>query len=309
MAGAKKRNNTASKTSKKKPTKKSVKSPPKKSEHIYRKTSTDVFRSVTGDSLSNKELDILEKNRVFFSSSRKYLDAMLEVITGNSKISIRVLDWFVANYAKEHGTFYKIRRYGKEQLFYVFNEYQYQVNGYSKHYFDPFCRKCKIIYTYRDANNDNNTKKTPPIAFLTSIGQLNFFQWAIKNKILHYVTLHVKDILADKKLADKISKKLKEKTRSENQAREEAQDNTNEDDDDDDTDSESLNRADTNISSSSRIDGVRIRSTTTTPTSSTKSKRSNTTTRSAQSERRQLSKSTYGFGIKKSNIPIRLDFD
>ena len=46
------------------------------------------------------------------------------------------------------------------------------------------------------------------INFYSSIGQLNFFQWAIRNKVIKYVHLHLKEIEYDMK---ETSKKNKEK--------------------------------------------------------------------------------------------------
>src|SRR5271154_5760781 len=142
----------------------------------------------TTEKFNTTELEILAKNKKFFSTDRKYIDALLEIINGESNISIRVLDWFVSNYSKKKNTVYKIRINGKEDYFYVNNEYKNQLNSYSKWYFDPFCRKQKLIYSYKDKNNKNN------ISFYSSIGQLNFFQWAIRNKVIKYVQSHIKEI-------------------------------------------------------------------------------------------------------------------
>jgi hypothetical protein len=59
------------------------------------------FKSTTNEKFTSKERDILEKNKKFFSADRKYIDIMLDIIDGPSDISIRVLDWFVANYSKK----------------------------------------------------------------------------------------------------------------------------------------------------------------------------------------------------------------
>jgi hypothetical protein len=134
---------------------------------------------------TQKEINILEKNKKFFAADRKYIDLMLKIINGESSLSIRVLDWFVTNYSKKYNTYYRIISNNRPEFFYVNNEYKNQLNGYSKQYFDPFCRKRKIIYTYI------YTDGSPPVTFISSIGQLNFFQWAIHNKIIHYVKKHI----------------------------------------------------------------------------------------------------------------------
>src|SRR5258708_3991025 len=131
-------------------------------------TTTDDFRlDNSSEKIDSKEMFILEKNKQFFSYNRKYIDTMLKIINGESDISIRLLDWFVSNYSKEYNTSYKIKINDTKSLFCVYNEYKNQLNGYSKDYFDPFCRKKKILYLYKDKNNENK------IAFRSSIGQLN----------------------------------------------------------------------------------------------------------------------------------------
>src|SRR3989442_1689141 len=102
-------------------------------------TRSEDFKSTTNEKFTSKEKDILEKNKNFFSTDRKYVDAMLEVINGESDISIRVLDWFVANFSKKNNTSYLIKLNGVDSVFNVNIEYKNQLNGYSKQYFDPFC--------------------------------------------------------------------------------------------------------------------------------------------------------------------------
>ena len=243
------------------------------------------FKSANNEKFTSKERDILEKNKNFFSTDRKYIDAMLEIINGESDISIRVLDWFVANYSKKNNTFYKIKINGRDDYFYVNDQYKNQLNGYSKQYFDPFCRKKKVIYTYRGKDEGKD------VNFLSSIGQLNFFQWAIRNKVIRYVQLHIKEIEEDMK---ETSKKNKEKKLD---ALDEA--NNNEEIAEEEKDND---EPDPIICSSDKINSVRI---------SPAAKKSSTSKSDSEgrSKRQQLSRSVYDFGIKKSNIPIKLDFD
>lgn len=234
------------------------------------------------DQFTSKERDILDKNCNFYAN-RKYLDIVLTIINGDSNISIRVLDWFVANYAKKNDTTYKLRQNGRENYFNVHNAYKNQLNGYSKLYFDPFCRKRKIEYTYL---NENKVL----VAFETSIGQLNFFQWAIVNKVIRYVEENLREIEKDMK---EITKKNKErKILIEN-----------------DKSSEKnvkfkpiiSDEPDPIICSSDKINNIHI---------SPFNYSSNSKSDSENKHKRQkLSKSVYDNGIKKSNIPIQLDFE
>lgn len=241
------------------------------------------FKSTTNEIFTTKEKDILEKNKKFFSTNRKYVETMLQIINGESDISIRVLDWFVANYSKKKNTFYKIKVNRKEELFYVNNEYKNQLNGYSKQYFDPFCRKKKVVYTYK--NNDG--KKD--INFMSSIGQLNFFQWAIRNKVIRYVELHLKEIEHDMKETSRKNKEMKimdnDKIKKDNILEKYI----------------ISDEPDPIICSSEKINNVCI-----SPYKKNSISKSDSENRN---RRQQLSKSVYEHGIKKSNIPIKLDFD
>lgn len=234
------------------------------------------------EKFTSKEYDILEKNRNFYSN-RKWLNIMLNIINGDSEISIRVLDWFVANFSKKNDTCYKIRLNGRESYFNVHNAYKNQLNGYSKQYFDPFCRKRKIEYSY--INEDKVV-----VAFETSIGQLNFFQWAIINKIIKYVEKNLKEIEKDMK---ETNKKNKEKKTFLQSSRGSDKSNSIETIISDDPDPV--------ICSSDKINNIHI-----SPINRSSSNKTDSETRH---KRQQLSKSVYDDGIKKSNVSITLDFE
>ena len=247
------------------------------------------FKSIddAGD-LTVTEYGILGKNKKFFSSKRKYLDAMIDIINGQSKISIRDLDWFVANYSKKKNTFYKTRSDGKESIFYVNIEYKRQLAAFSKAHFDPFCRKRKIIYNYVDTNGANK------IRFKTSIGQLNFFEWAIRNKIIKYVEIHLAEIEKDMR---EITKKNKERKKQSTSAK------STEESDSDSSDKSRITSIDNDVCSSDNI--VILGSNSSTKVSDKK----NTSGSESRLRRQQLSKSVYDIGIKKSTHSVRLDFD
>ena len=65
-------------------------------------------------------------------------------------------------------------------------DYKNQLKAYSKKQFDPFCRRERI--SFNDINNNE---------IITTVGQLNFFKWAIENKIIEYIYNHFEDIEND----------------------------------------------------------------------------------------------------------------
>lgn len=114
-----------------------------------------------------------------FYSNRKDLPEILELLQGTSTISLRLIDWFVTNYAKRHSIGYLLG--GQE--FMVYMSYKSQLKAYSKKLFDPFCRRERIMFSL------------PGIpAFITTVGKLNFFRWAIEKQIIEYLKTHFETV-------------------------------------------------------------------------------------------------------------------
>ena len=52
--------------------------------------------------------DLLLTNLLEYYKDYSLLEKMLKIITGESKISLRIVDWFATNYAKKYYTTYDI---------------------------------------------------------------------------------------------------------------------------------------------------------------------------------------------------------
>ena len=121
--------------------------------------------------------DLLLNNLMDFYKDEKTLNRMLKIITGESKISLRIVDWFSTNYAKKYYTIFSIDEDSENgRRFKVYVDYKLKLKAYSKKRFDPFCRWDRISIPY---------KKDTCIE--TTIGQLNFFKWALENKVIDYI--------------------------------------------------------------------------------------------------------------------------
>jgi hypothetical protein len=107
-----------------------------------------------------------------FYSGRKDMKEILELLDGTSIISLRLIDWFVTNYAKRHTIGYLLN--GQE--FMVYMSYKSQLKAYSKKLFDPFCRRERIMFSLPGVE-----------PFVTTVGKLNFFRWAIEKNIIEYL--------------------------------------------------------------------------------------------------------------------------
>lgn len=158
--------------------------------------------------LEGKKNYIMEMNNLFFSSKPEYVEKLLEIIEGRSIISIRILEYFVVNYAKKYDIRYNIKINNNVHVFEVYNNFKNQLKGASKKYFDPFCRKNKLVYSYI------NEKTKQKISFESSVGQMTFFKWAIKNKVIQYVEDNIDKIQRDMKQTTDDNKKKKSESSS-----------------------------------------------------------------------------------------------
>lgn len=110
-----------------------------------------------------------------FYSNSAIIDKLLPILQGKSAISLRLVDYFVTNYAKKTNTSYM----WNEKHFLVYFNYKRELNAYSKRLFDPFCRRERIMFEARGQT-----------AFMTTVGQLNFFRWFLEKGICDYMTEH-----------------------------------------------------------------------------------------------------------------------
>jgi|UniRef100_A0A6C0DJU5 hypothetical protein len=110
-----------------------------------------------------------------FYAQRKDLPEIMELLQGTSIISLRLIDWFVTNYAKRHNVGYVVG--GQE--FMVYMSYKSQLKAYSKKLFDPFCRRERIMFSLPGTEQ-----------FITTVGKLNFFRWAIEKNVIEYLKKH-----------------------------------------------------------------------------------------------------------------------
>jgi hypothetical protein len=141
--------------------------------------------------------DLLLNNLMEFYKNDDNLDKMLKIITGESKISLRIVDWFATNYAKKYYTLYSFEdTHGITRRFKVYVDYKLKLKAYSKRRFDPFCRWERISIPYKNGT------------FIeTTIGQLNFFKWTLENKVIHYIEDNYETIEKDMNTRNSTSKR------------------------------------------------------------------------------------------------------
>jgi hypothetical protein len=155
------------------------------------------FGVSNNDEITGQQETLMVPLTKFFKNENN-IERILPILKGQSPVSLRIIDWFVTNYSKQNGTYYDINQY-KEQglnddkeisvvsnfdsLFFVYYNYRCQLKSFYKKKFDPFCRRTKIQFYYQ-----------PEKYIITTVGQLNFFRWAIKNYVLNYIEKHLEEI-------------------------------------------------------------------------------------------------------------------
>jgi hypothetical protein len=114
-----------------------------------------------------------------FYSSHPEIEKVITYLNGEAPISLRIIDWFVTKYSRKNFIRYPLN--GQEFLVYL--SYKGQLKAYSKQYFDPNCRRERIMFKIPGHEQ-----------FMTTIGKLNFFRWALESKILDYIEAHAEEI-------------------------------------------------------------------------------------------------------------------
>ena len=142
--------------------------------------------------------DLLLTNLMDFYKNEDNLNNMLKIITGESTISLRIVDWFATNYAKKYYTLFTIEQTSDNisRRFKVYDDYKLKLKAYSKKRFDPFCRWDRISIPYKNGN-----------CIETTIGQLNFFKWALENKVVDYIEENYETIEKDMNSRNSTSKR------------------------------------------------------------------------------------------------------
>jgi hypothetical protein len=151
--------------------------------------------------MTSTNLNYTTQNNLLLTNLLKYyeldnnMDYMLRIINGESRISLRIIDWFATNYAKKYYTVYTIDGVTSRR-FKVYVDYKLKLKAYSKKRFDPFCRWDRITVPYKDGKY-----------IQTTIGQLNFFKWALENNVISYIEENYVNIEKDMNNRNSTSKK------------------------------------------------------------------------------------------------------
>lgn len=135
-------------------------------------------KQIQMDVIQSKEQWVLHRLEQFYANEIHF-ERVRSILSGESTISLRLLDWLVTNYAKKHNISYITKQGGRHCIVYL--AYKSHLKAYSKKMFDPFCRSKRIQFRGLD----------------TTVGQLNFFEWAIQDEILDFLDAHFEEVHSD----------------------------------------------------------------------------------------------------------------
>ncbi len=189
------------------------------------------------------ELTLTQREKYMYNQINKYykvldkkkIELMIEIINCKSKISLRLLDWFVTKYADKYNT--KYNRINEDETektgfdskiesnFNVHISYKAQLKSYKKKYFDPFRRekepdKRKKFKYYFD--------KEKTLSLCTTLGQLNFFKWSFSNGVITYVNNNYNTINKAMTISNKFEKSKKNKDKEDKNKKENMSDKKSE---------------------------------------------------------------------------------
>jgi hypothetical protein len=137
--------------------------------------------------------NIMAKVEAFFSKP-EHMGKLLPFLHGTSKISLRMVEWFVFVYCSTRTVDWFIG----EDYFNVYLDYQTEMGDNKKQRFDPMGRKWRKE-TRKLKNGEITTVNvyhginfyyTDEDFIVTSVAQLNFFRWFIGKGVLDYMLEH-----------------------------------------------------------------------------------------------------------------------
>jgi len=160
--------------------------------------------------IQSREEVLLKSLLRFYNQDPQYLNILSAVSKQKTIISLREMDYTVTNYSDNNKVIYKLKN---GNTFNMYLDYKCQLRGYSKKCFDPFCRRQRIFIDYETKtpifleDSEINDYKNNIDGIVSTIGQLNFFRWAIMNEVVDFCFNNKEAIDNEMELTDK--KKLK----------------------------------------------------------------------------------------------------
>lgn len=144
--------------------------------------------------------NIMTKVESFFSKP-EHMGKLLPFLHGTSKISLRMVEWFVFVHSMKH----TIDWFIGDEYFNVYLDYQSEMVDNKKQRFDPMCRTWRKEKRKQKNGEITTVKVYHGINFyytekdyvVTSVAQLNFFRWFIGKGVLDYMLEHYDGLVSE----------------------------------------------------------------------------------------------------------------
>lgn len=143
---------------------------------------------------------ILCRSLMQFFRDPENVKTIVPILTEMSPVSLRVLDWFVTNFCKDHTKLIVKDPIMKDLN--VYSSYKSQLKAFNKKLFDPFCRLHSNVRKFRFYYDQDRY-------IVTTTGQLNFFKWAIESHVIEYINKYHEGIKADLKTKEAQKKRAR----------------------------------------------------------------------------------------------------
>ena len=125
-----------------------------------------------------KKEDLLLKSLLQFYKKEANISKLVRILDNKADgVSLRIIDYLCTNYSKKCDVIY----YVDKTPFNLYLQYRSQLKAYSKMRFDPFRRHQRIHITVPESVVKGGKLET-------TVAQLNFFKWAIENKVIEYIS-------------------------------------------------------------------------------------------------------------------------
>lgn len=150
------------------------------------------LRCSGAEGLSRSDEVLLDSVLEWYNEDPLRVESFLAIVKRKNGMSLRVIDWLVTNYSKTNCVVLETRGVPRD----LNRDYQKNLSAYNKRNMDPFARKNKILIMVNVNESRNST-----------VGQLNFFRWFIKNGINSFLQKNKVLVEGHMKAAEARSKK------------------------------------------------------------------------------------------------------
>lgn len=139
--------------------------------------------------ITPEKLSLVLNSLQCLQTDERFETMIVPIIERSSTISLRTLEHFVLSYAKRFRVSF---RQSDQSVIFYYPDYKANLTSFPKKLFDPFGRTeedDKIMFSYGSEGK----------LVCTTVGQLNFFKWALQFRLIEYVQAHLSEIEHDKK--------------------------------------------------------------------------------------------------------------